>query len=131
DTPVPIITHCEDTPTIDAILADYRAKYGDDIPAACHPEIRSREACIKSTRLALELARRHDTRLHVLHISTADELALFERGPLIREDGSRKRITAETCIHFLRFDRADYARLGHQIKCNPAIKDASDRAALT
>ena len=131
DTPVPIITHCEDTPTIDAILADYRAKYGDDIPPACHPDIRSREACIKSTRLALELARRHDTRLHVLHISTADELALFERGPLIREDGSRKRITAETCIHFLRFDRADYARLGHQIKCNPAIKDASDRAALT
>ena len=86
---------------------------------------------IKSTRLALELARRHDTRLHVLHISTADELALFERGPMIRADGSRKRITAETCIHFLRFDRADYARLGHQIKCNPAIKDASDRAALT
>ncbi|TWT23341.1 dihydroorotase [Luteimonas marina] len=130
DTPVPIITHCEDTPMIDAILAEYRAKYGDDIPAQCHPDIRSREACIKSTRLALELARRHDTRLHVLHISTADELALFERGPLVRADGSRKRITAETCIHFLRFDRSDYARLGHQIKCNPAIKDASDRAAL-
>jgi len=130
DTPVPIITHCEDTPTIDAILARYREKYGDDIPAECHPDIRSREACIKSTRLALELARRHGTRLHVLHISTADELALFEKGPLVRADGSRKRITAETCIHFLRFDRADYARLGHQIKCNPAIKDASDRAAL-
>src|SRR5690606_25066092 len=129
-TPVPIITHCQDTPMIDAILAEYRAKYGDDIPAQYHPDIRSREACIKSTRLALELARRHDTRLHVLHISTADELALFERGPMIRADGSRKRITAETCIHFLRFDRADYARLGHQIKCNPAIKDASDRAAL-
>jgi len=130
DTPVPIITHCEDTPMIDAELARYREKYGDDIPARCHPDIRSREACIKSTRLALELARRHDTRLHVLHISTADELALFERGPLIRADGSRKRITAETCIHFLRFDRADYARLGHQIKCNSAIKDASDREAL-
>ena len=115
---------------IDAILAEYRAKYGDDIPAQYHPDIRSREACIKSTRLALELARRHDTRLHVLHISTADELALFERGPMIRADGSRKRITAETCIHFLRFDRSDYARLGHQIKCNPAIKDASDREAL-
>ncbi|TYT25027.1 dihydroorotase [Luteimonas viscosa] len=130
DTPVPIITHCEDTPMIDAILAQYREKYGDDIPPECHPDIRSREACIKSTRLALELARKHDTRLHVLHISTADELALFERGPMIRADGSRKRITAETCIHFLRFDRADYARLGHQIKCNPAIKDASDRVAL-
>jgi dihydroorotase len=95
-----------------------------------HPDIRSREACIKSTELALSLARRHDTRLHVLHISTADELALFEHGPLIRADGSRKRITAETCIHFLRFDRSDYARLGNLIKCNPAIKDASDREAL-
>ncbi len=131
DTPVPIITHCEDTPMIDAILAEYRAKYGDDIPPQFHPDIRSREACVKSTLLALSLARKHDTRLHVLHISTADELALFERGPMIRADGSRKRITAETCIHFLRFDRADYARLGHQIKCNPSIKDASDREAIT
>jgi len=130
DAPTPIITHCEDTPMIDAELARYKAKYGDDIPAACHPDIRSREACMKSTQLALSLARKHDTRLHVLHISTADELALFEAGPLIRADGSRKRITAETCIHFLRFDRADYARLGNLIKCNPAIKDASDREAL-
>ncbi|MGV8924003.1 MAG: dihydroorotase [Thermomonas sp.] len=130
DTPVPIITHCEDTPTIDANLALFRAKYGDDIPVECHPDIRSREACMKSTLLALSLARRHDTRLHVLHISTADELALFEQGPLIRADGSRKRITAETCVHFLRFAREDYARLGNLIKCNPAIKDASDRDAL-
>lgn len=131
ETPVPIITHCEDTPTIDAIQREYVAKYGDDIPAECHPDIRSREACMKSTQLALSLARRHDTRLHVLHISTADELALFERGPLVDAAGKlRKRITAETCIHFLRFDRADYARLGHKIKCNPAIKDASDREAL-
>src|SRR6478672_11137692 len=130
DTPVPVITHCEDTPTIDANLAAFKAIYGEDIPVECHPDIRSREACIKSTRLALELARRHGTQLHVLHISTADELALFEHGPLIRADGSRKRITAETCIHFLRFDRGDYARLGNLIKCNPAIKDASDREAL-
>ena len=130
ETPVPIITHCEDTPTIDANLAAFKAKYGDDIPVACHPDIRSREACIKSTRLALELARRHGTQLHVLHISTADELALFEPGPLIRADGSRKRITAETCVHFTRFARGDYARLGNFIKCNPAIKDAPDRQAL-
>ena len=130
ESPVTIITHCEDTPTIDATLAAFQAKYGDDIPVECHPDIRSREACIKSTRLAISLARRHDSRLHVLHISTADELALFERGPLIRADGSRKRITAETCVHFLRFDRGDYARLGNLIKCNPAIKDASDREAL-
>src|SRR3546814_10728304 len=80
--------------------------------------------------LATSLAQKHGTRLHVLHISTADELALFEPGPLVRADGSRKRITAETCVHFLRFDRADYARLGHLIKCNPAIKDAGDREAL-
>lgn len=130
EAPTPIITHCEDTPMIDAELARYKARYGDDIPAECHPDIRSREACIKSTRLAISLAEKHGTRLHVLHISTADELALFERGPLIRADGTRKRITAETCVHFLRFDRADYARLGHLIKCNPAIKDASDRQAL-
>ena len=130
EAPTPIITHCEDTPTIEANLAAYKAAHGDDIPVAAHPDIRSREACIKSTELALSLARRHGTRLHVLHISTADELALFEHGPLIRADGSRKRITAETCIHFLRFDRSDYARLGNLIKCNPAIKDASDREAL-
>ncbi|MDI9239474.1 dihydroorotase [Lysobacter sp. LF1] len=130
DAPTPIITHCEDTPMIDAQLARYKAQYGDDIPPACHPDIRSREACMKSTQLALSLARKHNSRLHVLHISTADELALFERGPLVRADGSRKRITAETCIHFLRFDRADYERLGNLIKCNPAIKDAGDREAL-
>ena len=130
DAPTPIITHCEDTPTINANLAVFQAKYGDDIPVECHPDIRSREACMKSSMLAISLARKHGTRLHVLHISTADELALFEQGPLLRADGSRKRITAETCVHFLRFDRSDYARLGNLIKCNPAIKDASDREAL-
>ncbi|HEU0307581.1 MAG TPA: dihydroorotase [Lysobacter sp.] len=130
DAPTPIITHCEDTPMIDAELARYKAKYGDDIPAACHPDIRSREACKKSTELAISLARRHGTRLHVLHISTADELALFDAGPIRTDKGVAKRITAETCIHFLRFDRADYERLGNRIKCNPAIKDAADREAL-
>lgn len=125
DVPTPIITHCEDTPMIDAELARYKAQYGDDIPARFHPDIRSREACKKSTELAISLARRHGTRLHVLHISTADELALFEAGPI-----EGKRITAETCIHFLRFDRDDYEKLGHLIKCNPAIKDPADREAL-
>jgi len=131
EAPVPIITHCEDTPTIDRTLAEFKAKYGEDgLTPEMHPDIRSREACIKSTRLAISLARRHGTRLHVLHISTADELALFQRGPLVHPDGARKRITAETCIHFLRFDRRDYARLGNLIKCNPAIKDPADREAL-
>ncbi len=125
DAPVPIITHCEDTPMIAANEAAARAQWGDDIPAGQHPLIRSREACLKSTRLAVELARRHGTRLHVLHLSTADEMALFEPGPV-----AGKRITAETCVHFLHFSDADYARLGHLIKCNPAIKRADDRAAL-
>lgn len=122
---VPIITHCEDTPMIDAAMAEARARWGDGIPASAHPDIRSREACIRSTRLALELARRHGTQLHVLHISTEEELALFEPGPI-----EGKRITAETCVHFLRFARPDYDRLGNFIKCNPAIKDVRDRDAL-
>ncbi|WP_305805441.1 dihydroorotase [Stenotrophomonas sp. YIM B06876] len=131
DAPTPIITHCEDTPMIDANMKAFVEKYGDALGPEHHPDIRSRQACLKSSQLAVSLAKKHGTRLHVLHISTADELALFERGPLIRADGSRKQITAETCIHFLRFDRGDYARLGNLIKCNPAIKDASDREALT
>ncbi|HEY4091961.1 MAG TPA: dihydroorotase [Luteibacter sp.] len=126
-TPVPIITHCEDTPMIDANLAKAHEKYGEDIPVWEHPNIRSREACIKSTRLAISLAKKHNTRLHVLHISTADELALFEPGPI-----EGKRITAETCVHFLHFGgKADYEEKGSLIKCNPAIKEASDREAIT
>ncbi|MQT31411.1 dihydroorotase [Pseudomonas helleri] len=123
--PVPIITHCEDTPMINVELERAKARFGDDIPAREHPLIRSREACIKSTRLAIELARKHGTRLHVLHISTAQELALFEPGPI-----AGKRITAETCVHFLHFTDHDYDRLGFLIKCNPAIKSAHDRTAI-
>ncbi|MBP6627759.1 MAG: dihydroorotase [Arenimonas sp.] len=122
---VPIITHCEDTPMIDAQMALARAKYGDDVPVDLHGEIRSREACITSTRLAIALARKHGTSLHVLHISTAEELDLFEPGPVLG-----KQITAETCVHYLHFARADYATRGNFIKCNPAIKEASDRAAI-
>ncbi|WP_049623777.1 dihydroorotase [Frateuria defendens] len=125
EAPTPIITHCEDTPMIDANLARAHEKYGEDIPAREHPLIRSREACIKSTRLAIALAKKHGSRLHVLHISTADELALFEPGPL-----KGKKITAETCVHFLHFDARDYGRLGFLIKCNPAIKDPADREAI-
>jgi dihydroorotase len=123
--PVPIITHCEDTPMIDAELAKVKALLGDDIPPELHADIRSRAACLKSTELAIGLAKKHGTHLHVLHISTAEELALFEAGPV-----ERKKITAETCVHFLHFARADYARLGNFIKCNPSIKEASDRAAI-
>ena len=126
EAPVPIITHCEDTPMILANEEKARAIWGDDIPADQHPFIRSREACVKSTKLAISLARKHGTRLHVLHISTADECALFEPGPV-----AGKRITAETCVHYLHFSDADYARLGNRIKCNPAIKTAADRDAIT
>jgi dihydroorotase len=103
-----------------------KAEYGEDIPMRLHPEIRSREACFESTKWAVETARRHGTRLHVLHVSTADELALFEPGPI-----ANKKITSETCVHFLRYSDADYARLGGKIKCNPAIKAGPDREALT
>ena len=125
EAPVPIITHCEDTPTILANEMKARERWGEDIPADQHPLIRSREACVKSTKLAISLARAHGTRLHVLHISTADECALFEPGPV-----AGTRITAETCVHYLHFTDADYARLGNRIKCNPAIKTAADRDAI-
>ena len=125
DAPTIIVTHCEDTPTIDANLARERERYGGAIPVERHPYIRSREACLKSSTLAIGLARRHGTRLHILHITTADELALFSPGPL-----RDKRITAETCVHFLQFSESDYATLGNKIKCNPAVKSASDRDAI-
>jgi dihydroorotase len=125
EAPTIVVTHCEDSPTIDANLARERERYGNAIPVERHPYIRSREACLKSSTLAIELARRHGTRLHILHITTADELALFSPGPL-----RGKRITAETCVHFLQFAESDYATLGNKIKCNPAIKSESDRQAI-
>lgn len=90
-----------------------------------HPEIRSAEACYKSSSLAVDLARRHGARLHVLHLSTSRELELFEPGPI---DG--KAITAEVCVHHLWFDESRYTDLGSRIKCNPAIKTAADREGL-
>ena len=129
--PTPIITHCEDTPTILANMAAFKAAHGNALTPEMHPDIRSRQACYQSTQRAIQLARRYDARLHVLHLSTADELALFDSKPLLDANGKvQKRITAETCIHFLHFAREDYARLGNRIKCNPAIKDDRDRQAL-
>jgi dihydroorotase len=125
DSPVTVLVHAEDSHVIHANLDRAKAEFGDDIPMRLHPAIRSREACLASTKWAVETARRHGTRLHVLHVSTADEAALFEPGPI-----AGKRITAETCVHFLRYSDADYATLGGKIKCNPAIKAASDRDAL-
>jgi len=124
--PTLIATHCEDEQTIRRNLAVYREKYGEDIPMACHPLIRSEEACYRSSSHAVELARRHGTRLHVLHISTAREASLFDNTVPLRE----KRITAEACIHHLWFSDEDYAGLGTRIKWNPAIKTAADRKAV-
>ena len=123
--PTIILTHCEDTPRIKAAEAAAKAKWGEDVPAGEHPRIRDAEACYASSSMAAELAQRHDARLHILHITTAKELSLFSAAPL-----KGKRLTAEACVHHLWFAEADYARLGHQIKCNPAIKTAADRAAV-
>ncbi len=124
-TPLIIATHCEDTPTILANEAKARERYGDDIPFEEHPNIRSAEACYKSSSLAVDLARRHGTRLHVLHLTTERELELFAPGDL-----TGKQITAEVCVHHLFFDATWYASKGADIKCNPAIKQPSDREAL-
>lgn len=123
--PTILLAHCEDTPTILANEAAWRARHGAVIPFEAHPLIRSTEACHRSSSLAVSLARRLGTRLHVLHLTTARELALFDDGPL-----ATKRITAEVCIHHLYFDAADYAALGSHLKCNPAVKTREDRDAL-
>ena len=122
---LPVATHCEDTPMIREAERLAREKYGEAVPMSEHPKIRSAEACYKSSSLAVGLARRHGTRLHVLHLSTARELALFDTGPI-----AAKRITAEACVHHLWYDDSSYADLGARIKCNPAIKTAADRDAL-
>lgn len=122
---VPVITHCEDTPTIKLNEARARERWGEDVPFSEHWRIRSHEACYKSTELAIGLARRHGTRLHVLHLTTAREMALFEPGPM-----AGKQITAEVCVHHLYFDERSYADRGPQIKCNPAVKTGADRQAL-
>ena len=115
-----VATHCEDTPTIRANEERFRQRYGEDVPMSAHPEIRSAEACFKSSSFAVELAQRHHTRLHILHLTTARELELFDRGPI-----ESKHITAEVCVHHLWFDDSDYADQGARIKCNPAIKTAA------
>jgi dihydroorotase len=124
-TPLIVATHCEDTPTILANEAKAAATYGDDIPFTEHPNIRSEQACYLSSSMAVELARRHGTRLHVLHLTTAKEMALFEAGDL-----DTKHITAEACVHHLFFNDSWYAEKGAHIKCNPAIKTAADQQAL-
>lgn len=122
---LPVVTHCEDTPTIRRNEEAARARWGENIPVSEHPRIRSAEACYQSTRLAVSLARRHGTRLHVLHLTTARELEFFAAGPV-----AGKQITVEACVHHLFLDESAYPALGNLIKCNPAIKTAADRRAL-
>jgi dihydroorotase len=126
ESPMLIATHCEDEMTIRNNFAKYKEKYGDDIPIEMHPIIRNAEGCYLSSSMAIELAKANDTRLHILHISTKDELDLFRNDIPLAE----KKITAEVCVHHLYFNSDRYADLGAQIKCNPAIKDASHQAAI-
>jgi dihydroorotase len=126
ESPTIIATHCEDEATIRANHAVFSEKYGDKIPFTAHHLIRSAEACYKSSSFAVELAAKHNARLHILHISTAKETALFERDKPLKE----KMITAEACIHHLWFTDADYAEKGSRIKWNPAVKTAEDRAGI-
>lgn len=121
-----VATHCEDEDIIRTNLEHYKNQFGDAIPLKYHPLIRSEEACYKSTSLAIELAKKYNTRLHVLHLSTGKELKLFTSGGHLPE----KRITSEVCIHHLWFNDNDYEKLGTKIKWNPAIKTEADRKAL-
>jgi dihydroorotase len=121
-----IATHCEHEPTIRRNTEVYKQKFGDDIPASFHPVIRSEEACYLSSSFAIDLAKRNNTRLHILHISTAKELHLFRNDIPLKE----KRITAEACIHHLWFCDEDYKTKGMLLKWNPAVKTAADRDAI-
>lgn len=124
--PMLIATHCEDEATIRANIEKYKAIYGEEVPVELHPIIRSEEACYLSSSLAVRLAKKFNTRLHILHISTEKELALFSNAiPL-----EQKMITAEACVHHLWFSDEDYAAKGNLIKWNPAVKKASDRDAI-
>jgi dihydroorotase len=124
--PILIATHCEDEATIRRNLAQAKEKFGDKIPVEQHPIIRNVEGCITSSRAAVEMAKKFGTRLHILHISTKDELALFDNATPLKD----KKITAEVCVHHLSFNSDDYAKYGTQIKCNPAIKAKSHQEAL-
>lgn len=126
DAPTLVAVHCEDEATIRINTEAMLKKYGEDVPVEMHPHIRNHESCLKSSTFAIQLAKKYNTRLHVLHLSTADELELLSDAPAT----SGKRITAEVCVHHLWFDDTHYAKLGSRIKWNPAVKTAKDREAL-
>ena len=123
--PLLVAAHCEDNSIIAANLAAFKERYGADIPFAAHPLIRSREACLASTKRAVSLALETGARLHILHVSTSEEVDY-----IARVKRTTDRISAEACVHYLWFDDSGYERFGARIKCNPAIKTAADRSAL-
>jgi dihydroorotase len=125
ESPTIVTTHCEDEATIRRNLAEYQARYGEAIPVEAHPLIRSNEACVRSTDLAISLATKYGSRLHVLHLSTKEEMSLLDARPL-----AEKKITGEVCVHHLWFSDKDYAQRGNFIKWNPAVKSEADRDAL-
>jgi dihydroorotase len=124
--PTLVAVHCEDEQIIKNNIEEYKTRFGEDIPLVYHPAIRSEEACYKSSKLAVDLAKKFNTRLHILHVSTEKELELLENTSKLSE----KQITAEVCLHHLWFDESDYSKLGTKIKWNPAIKKKSDKEAL-
>ena len=124
--PMLIATHCEDEETIRTNMEAFKAKYGENLNANHHPLIRNVEGCLISSTLASNLAKKYNTRLHILHISTKEELDLFTNDIPLRE----KRITSEACVHHLYFSASDYNEKGNFIKCNPAIKESSNRDAI-
>jgi dihydroorotase len=126
NSPLLIATHCEDEQTVRKNLAIFKEKYGSNIPFEMHPAIRSEEACYLSSSMAVDLASKYESRLHVLHISTAKELELFKSELELKE----KKITAECCIHHLWFNDQDYQKNGSKIKWNPAVKTEYDRKSL-
>mgnify|MGYP001445564849 FL=1 len=121
-----LVVHCEDEDIINKNLNIYKEKYGDNIPINCHPKIRTEEACFKSSSLAIELAKKHKTRLHIFHISTAKELSHFSNDLPIE----KKQITSEACIHHLWFSDKDYDKKGAFIKWNPSVKTENDKKKL-
>jgi dihydroorotase len=123
---LPVAVHCEDENIIRSNVQKYREKFGENVPIQFHPRIRDVEACYKSSSLAIELATKFNTRLHILHLSTAKELSLFNNNNQLKE----KQITSEVCVHHLWFNDSDYEKLGSLIKWNPAIKSRMDQEAL-
>lgn len=125
ESPIPVAVHCEDNGVIASNLAQFKEKYGDEIPFEAHPLIRSREACVVSSALAIEIAKATGAHVHITHLSTAEEVEMVAKA---KREGVN--VTAETCVQYLYFDDSAYAELGPLVKCNPAIKSASDREAL-